>query len=332
MFKPEIDNFPFDIQHINLKYELSSISLEKKHSNCGRPIVICFNVHRRNDVDSMLRFKNILHFFLTFSNSYSFDRLLDCRIAREAAQRERDANNIAAIRQARERQYGDDDPNNMPDANIAYGELKIPAAQPEEKEGCLNYPSIWMTIPIYRQPGYVLLTTFLPLFILNLFSLSIFRVARDEERASRVGTLITLLLALFAFMPSFRQQAPIATLTFLDVCVIGSVGIMGFVMLDSVFPPNNQWIYPIISIIFLALGTSYLLVQSWRFWFIRKPKLDSFQGQCEKRDSHHLDINLWHSAFDPTKDTKPLLGRNQYFYGVHGAGTPYYYNPAVVNI
>lgn len=68
VFKPKLDNFPFDIQDIDLKYELSSIPLKKKHSLSGLPIVICFNVHRRRDVDSMLRFKNIiitllLHFF-----------------------------------------------------------------------------------------------------------------------------------------------------------------------------------------------------------------------------------------------------------------------------
>lgn len=235
-------------------------------------------------------------------------------------QREKDKNNIKAIKEAREHRYGDDDPDNMPEANIAYGELKIPEPQAEEKEGCLYYPSIWVTIPIYRQPGYVLLTTFLPLFMLNLFSLSIFRVDRGDERASRVATIITLLLALFAFMPTFRQQAPIQTITFLDLCVIGSVGIMGFVMLDSVFPPNNEWIYPIICIAFLAIGTAYLLMKSLRFWLVKKPKMDSFQGQCEKRDSHHLDINLWHSGFEPDKDTRPAGGRNQYFYAADGTG------------
>lgn len=222
------------------------------------------------------------------------------RIAKEQNRISIDAKALAAARQMKD---DDDDPDVMPEVNIAYGILKVPNVVAEEKDGAVHYPSVWVTIPLYRQPRYVLLTSFFPLFVLNLFSLSIFRIDRGDERSSRVATVITILLALFAFMPTIRQQAPIANVTFLDVCVIGSVVIMGFVMADSVFPPSEPWIFPGLSIALLAIGTGILIIRTLYFEFHTKPELDKFKGLGKKRSSNTLAVEKWHCIdFDPTKD------------------------------
>lgn len=55
MFTPTLKDFPFDVQHLNLKLELTSCTLD-----INPQTVISFNFHRANAHDVMLRFKSIL--------------------------------------------------------------------------------------------------------------------------------------------------------------------------------------------------------------------------------------------------------------------------------
>jgi hypothetical protein len=51
----------------------------------------------------------------------------------------------------------------------------------------------------------VLLNSFGPLLLLNFISLGVFMFDYDDV-GSRMGTIVTILLALFAFLPSYRYD------------------------------------------------------------------------------------------------------------------------------
>lgn len=164
------------------------------------------------------------------------------------------------------------------------------------------YPAMYMTIPIYREPEYVILTSCVPLFFLNLFSLGVFLIERSDY-TGRLGLVITVLLALFAFLPTFRQESPLATITSLDLCVFGSVVVMLFVVLDSIFIPSHSWanyFFPILSLLLVMSAFGFILVKYIKYRMI-KGEYDTFKGNGDKRYSSTLDIKNWKARFTPKK-------------------------------
>lgn len=208
-------------------------------------------------------------------------------------------NDKKAVANALKPRPGDDDPDNMPDFRIAYGLVDLPFSNPETKQ-VEYFPSMSMSIPVYRHPEYILLTAVFPLFILNIFTIASFRL-EHEDFSGRLSIVITILLALFAFLPTFHQETPFATITSLDVCMFGSVMIMAFVLFESLFirsSAHGLYIFPAVSVALLVAGVGYFLVK-YIIFRKGKGKWDAFKGNAEKRYSTAFDHSLWHVVFSP---------------------------------
>jgi len=116
------------------------------------------------------------------------------------------------------------------------------------------------------------LSSCIPLLLLNILSCCIFAVDRLDF-TSRLGIIVTILLALFAFLPTYRQQIPIPTITALDVALFASVFIMLLTAVDSLVgsvDTNNtsslgHYILLGISVAIVLGMTVYTLVKYGRY-------------------------------------------------------------------
>jgi len=77
---------------------------------------------------------------------------------------------------------------------------------------------IHFVVPLYKYPGNVLATIFIPIFLLALVSLAIF--FQDPELSGRVGSIATMILGYIALVPSIKEQLPPgARLTVIEIII-----------------------------------------------------------------------------------------------------------------
>ena len=75
-----------------------------------------------------------------------------------------------------------------------------------------------LVIPLYKYPGNVLITIFLPMLLLALLSLAIF--FQEAELSGRIGSIATMFLGYIALIPSIKEQLPpSAKLTVIEALV-----------------------------------------------------------------------------------------------------------------
>ena len=107
------------------------------------------------------------------------------------------------------------DCDKIPEFDICYDSINA-----DWKDGVLIGNSIYFnkveyTMNIYRMPGHIIMTVFIPLLIISSFILSLFTVTLIWE--SILPNLATLFLALIAFLPTVRAEIPtVSYITFTD--------------------------------------------------------------------------------------------------------------------
>jgi len=126
----------------------------------------------------------------------------------------------------------------LPEFNIATNASYVVFPEPERKdypEGAIYYkPVVEYYIYLFRQPGYVVLSTAAPLFMINLATLACLAFPPDAF-SDKMSIIVTLMLALFAFMPSLRSFIPkVPYLTILEYQLYFVLGIMFLVLIESI--------------------------------------------------------------------------------------------------
>jgi len=90
----------------------------------------------------------------------------------------------------------------------------------------VHYPVTTVNIQCYREPEYLIFSIVVPLILINLFTLTIF-LLDSSDIGTKLGILVTILLALFAFTFSVRQSLPsVPYLTDLEKQIVLSLVVM----------------------------------------------------------------------------------------------------------
>jgi len=107
-----------------------------------------------------------------------------------------------------------------------HDEQVVPLNEQEIDFLFLYYPKTIIRIPLYRQPSFLIFTISLPLFFLNLFTLSVFFL-EGGDFSSKMQILGTILVALYALTFSVRQMLPqVPYITYLEYQILYSLLIL----------------------------------------------------------------------------------------------------------
>jgi hypothetical protein len=206
--------------------------------------------------------------------------------------------------------FKEDEVDNIPDLNIYYTgvsrvgvrESKFDRASKTDK--FVYYPGMTVTVPLYREPEYVLLVSCVPLLLLNIIALCTFAVDHGAY-SDRLSIIVTILLALFAFMPTFRSEIPVSAITCLDAAIFCSVLVLLLIIVDSIVytfvEPEFFFIIPIFAAAIIAGMTLYIVAQY--IIYGRKKKHYIALPDYTKRDSSNVDT----TGFKAPEDSK-LVG------------------------
>jgi len=97
-----------------------------------------------------------------------------------------------------------------------------------------SYPKITWTICLYREPEYELFSSLMPMLVLLIVFMGIFLLDHSDT-ADRLALIITVLLAFFAFLPSYRSQMPSRPqMTMMDWNIVFSVIVILCGFIDTV--------------------------------------------------------------------------------------------------
>jgi hypothetical protein len=120
----------------------------------------------------------------------------------------------------------------MPEMNISYAMADC-YSDIQSKSDEKGYWSIMhYKILLYREPEYQILTSYIPILVLNLFTLAVFQVDATNYEV-RLGVAITILLSLIAFMPTARRNIPIPHITCVDVSIYVAIILLLLLLADS---------------------------------------------------------------------------------------------------
>jgi hypothetical protein len=131
-----------------------------------------------------------------------------------------------------------DDIDRLPEFNIIFSSFHI-TFEPEIKKmksghSIEYYPVEVIHFTLYREPETLLLTCVFPLVVIDFIILCIF-LQDVNDLGGKLSNIITILLALFAFLPSYREQIPnVPYITALDRVIYFSVFIILVVLVDLV--------------------------------------------------------------------------------------------------
>jgi hypothetical protein len=101
----------------------------------------------------------------------------------------------------------------IPEYNLALSDIEI--SRPMEakvdpkthKWLYVYYPTTIVHIPLYREPENLIFSVVMPLWVLNLFTLSVF-LLEGSDFATKLSILVTIILAVFAFTFVVRSILP----------------------------------------------------------------------------------------------------------------------------
>jgi len=128
----------------------------------------------------------------------------------------------------------------IPEYNIAIQQTVLTIEdEHKQQEGSskwlyVYYPITSLYLKFYREPEYLIFSILLPILLLDLSLLAIF-VLGPTDFSDKLSTVVTLLLAMFAFTFTVRQSIPsVPYLTALEKHIIVSIGILFFTLLEAV--------------------------------------------------------------------------------------------------
>jgi hypothetical protein len=276
-FKPSLSEFPFDIQNIDMKFELTSQPGKEEN---GQGFNIRFNLHKSLFKDVMLRFKRPK----SAEEGKKDDKKRDKKSSHPNDEKAKvnlddddsdgDDDNTAYDDESNPADDGTEELEFMPDLNIAFGLVTVPRTPPEIKSDNreVYFPQVKVRVPLFREPEYTLLYCLMPLLLLNLIALAVFRMD-PADYSARVSCVTIILLGLFAFLPSYRHQIPAATFTSLDRAVFVTVGVLFLLLIDAfvAYVDEDHSSGPLhlvlfgISVALIAIFTIYIIIRYIRF-------------------------------------------------------------------
>jgi len=101
----------------------------------------------------------------------------------------------------------------IPEYNLALNDIVITRPMEAKIEPktlkwlYVYYPTTIVHIPLYREPENLIFSVVMPLWVLNLFTLSVF-LLEGSDFATKLSILVTIILAVFAFTFVVRSILP----------------------------------------------------------------------------------------------------------------------------
>jgi len=138
------------------------------------------------------------------------------------------------------------------------------------------FPVTTFSIMIYREPESMILMTSLPLLVLNLFTIATFGLTdATADYGGKLGILVTLVLALFAFLPTIRNSIPsVPYLTLLEKQIFIAVGVQAISLLEAVVSllVQDEAALQTITIVFIAITCSitFLNIFVFAYYYISR--------------------------------------------------------------
>jgi len=156
---------------------------------------------------------------------------------------------------------------------------------------------------LYREPNYILLSTSAPLFLINISILTALAFP-PSSLAEKLSVIVTLMLALFAFMPSLRSFIPkVSYLTVVEWQLYNILGIMLLVLVEAVtnyilsetsdaITSIIKWVIFGISIV-ATVGQVIYLVARWTKTKIRNEGYLAPCGCIMKKEQDNYKFVSW---------------------------------------
>jgi len=135
-----------------------------------------------------------------------------------------------------------DNSDRVPEYNFAILETSIerPATvkqtpgSKDKYDVYVHYPTTTVNIQCFREPEYLIFSIVVPLILINLFTLTIF-LLDSSDLGTKLGILVTIILALFAFTFSVRQSLPsVPYLTDLEKQIVLSLVVMFISAIETI--------------------------------------------------------------------------------------------------
>jgi len=293
-FNPDLTKLPFDKPTIRLKFEMQSVETKDKTNafrfNCLVKDVFLGNIGQITYRDNCDRVPE-----------YNF-ALLETTIERPVA-----------LKKLTFKEGSD---------NIAYRKQLVDASKKKEiedetpiKKGdvYVHYPVTIVNIQCYREPEYLIFSIVVPLLLINLFTLTIF-LLDSTDLGTKLGILVTILLALFAFTFSVRQSLPqVPYLTDLEKQIVLSLVVMFIAAMETIVGYTTEadvaevtkWVCALLATIIVV---STLVVFSLNYVHYRR-ECNEYEKQNEKflKDEKEKDSVQAGFSFD-----KNCIGRGMH--------------------
>jgi len=163
----------------------------------------------------------------------------------------------------------------------------------------VHYPTSILSLRLYRHPDYLVFSVILPLLLLNVFTLSSFGVEYDDI-GTKLGILVTILLALFAFTFTIRDKIPpVPYLTGLEKQILLSIIILFFAGMELTLPffVSSNGLKDFLTNVIIGVDLAFLSVYSIYFVFqyilykIRIYEYDKANTDFEASELGHSEEN-----------------------------------------
>jgi len=163
----------------------------------------------------------------------------------------------------------------------------------------VHYPTSILSLKLYRHPDYLVFSVIVPLLLLNMFTLSSFGVESDDI-GTKLGILVTILLALFAFTFTIRDKIPsVPYLTGLEKQILLSITILFFAGLELTLPffvkdesvkDTLTYVFVGVDVFLIAAYTIYFLIH-YIIYKYRIYSYDKANKEFEIREERHSEEN-----------------------------------------
>ncbi len=197
------------------------------------------------------------------------------------------------------------DVDKMPEFDPAFSMMKyelLPEEKNEKKTLMFQYaPKIRWDIGLYRDPLMMILTIFMPIFVINIIGIAVFW-QDPTSIADQLANLATLVLAILAYMPVFRQFIPTSSQVTLGDKILGSSlfadAVVFFMIMhryrnrtqDDVYVDDLDrkilWLY---FILYLLIIFSQIFIILWKYilFAIKRGQLDKIPKREKRSGSYH---------------------------------------------
>jgi hypothetical protein len=180
----------------------------------------------------------------------------------------------------------------------------------------VHYPTSVLSLKLYRHPDYLVFSVIVPLLLCNVFTLSSFGVESDDI-GTKLGILVTILLALFAFTFTIRDKIPpVPYLTGLEKQILLSITILFLAGLELTLPffISHPGLKHFLTNVIVGVDIAFIAVYSFYFiinYFIYKSRILSYDREnkdFEEQDEGHSEDN---AEFGPMMKCDGPVRRNR---------------------